>query len=192
MSTLKKSVGLALAGLGILAFGMVSRSEAAISDTINVTVTVRVVSVSVSSATWAIPGPVTPSSVNISSAITVVNDGNVQEDYSLNLQEGSTWATSANGSAGADQFAMLALFTNTAVGSIADGDFAANDNIADGAPVAATADVFAITANADAVKGFNVTTGAPNRTLHLNFRAPTSNTVSAEQSITVTVTAAAG
>ena len=90
MSTVKKSMGLALAGLFILMFGMFKTASAATSANISVTVTVDIVSITVASNTWAV-GAIAPNTVKLSSAIAVTNGGNRQEDYSLNLAYAGVW-----------------------------------------------------------------------------------------------------
>ena len=188
MSNWKKTIGLALAGLGIMAFGLVNKAEAAPTDDVYVTVTVHVISVAVDTTTWAI-GTVAPSSVDISSAITVSNDGNTQEDMSLNSAfGGGTW-TSPDETPSGDQYALMAMFTDKGVGLLLDADFGAEDLLT-GSPTPASASDYAIAADGAGVKGFTVNVGTP-RTLHLNFRAPTSNTEQLEQTISVTVTASA-
>ena len=170
-------------------FGLSKNTEAAVTDDVYVTVTVDIVSVSVDTTTWAI-GQIAPSSINISSDITVTNDGNRQEDYSLNLAYTGGWTPSADDSAGADEFAMMAVFTTESMGTLEDADFATTDVVVTGLTGASTT-VFAIDADAAGVKGYDVAAAAT-RTMHLNFRAPTSNTVALEQTVSVTVTAAAG
>ena len=83
----------------------------------------------------------------------------------------------------------MALFTGDTLP--VDGDFGSEDRLTTTPTAADTTNKFAITADAANLKGADVgATGA--RKLYLDFRAPTSNTVATEQSITVTVTASAG
>ena len=167
MNNIKK-IGLIMAGIGMLAFGFTKNVSAAVTDDVYVTVTVDIVSVSVDTTTWAI-GQITPSSINISSDITVTNDGNRQEDYSLNLAYTGGWTPSADDSAGADEFAMMAVFTTESMGTLEDADFATTDVVVTGL-TGASATVFAIDADAIGVKGYDVAALAT-RTMHLNFRA---------------------
>ena len=132
-----KKIGLALAGLGLIVFGVSSNAKAALTDDVYVTVTVDVVSVAVDTTTWAI-GQVSPSSINISSDITVTNDGNRQEDYSLNLAYTGGWTPSADNTAGADEFAMMAVFTTESMGTLEDADFAVSDVVVTGLTGAST------------------------------------------------------
>ena len=122
MNNMKK-IGLTLAAIGMLAFGFTKNVSAAVNRwTYTSTVTVDIVSVSVDTTTWAI-GQIAPSSINISSDITVTNDGNRQEDYSLNLAYTGGWTPSADDTAGADEFAMMAVFTTESMGTLEDADF---------------------------------------------------------------------
>jgi hypothetical protein len=197
MNNTWKKVGLTLVGLGIVMLGKSSVQAAASAD-ISVVVQVQVVSVSVATTTWSLSnemGAIVPGSVHVSSGIAVTNDANVQEDYRLSLAENGGWAPSADVTAGSDEFALLALFTNAAASSLNDGSFNdlanATDDLITTSAQAATADLFAINGDAVGVKGFDVAALAT-RNLYLDFRAPTSNTVTATQYITVTVSAIAG
>ena len=188
MNRWTKTIGLAIAGLSIMAFGL-TRAEAATTDDVYVTVTVDIISVAVGTTTWAI-GQVAPSDIAISSAIPVTNDGNQQEDYSLILAHAGDWGVSANASPGVDEFVLSAIFTDKGIGTMVDADFVLNDTVEELSDDA-DAGIFAIDADGDGVKGFNVLK-TEERQLHLNFRAPSSNTAALEQTISVTVTAAAG
>ena len=186
-----KKLSLIAAGLGFLA--LAKPASAATTQPINVTVTVDYISVSVASATWAI-GQIAANTINISSAIAVTNDGNRQEDYSLSLAYTPGWTIGTGQSAGVDTFVMLALFTTTPVNTLNNTEFGeggAGDDVVTTGALSASATLFAKTAETVGAKGYDVAFSAV-RSLYLNFRAPTSNTVSAQQSMTVTVTAAAG
>jgi len=192
MSNLKR-VGLVLAGLGMLMLGHFKPASAATTGDINVTVTVDVVSVSVASTTWAV-GSVAPATISISSAIGVTNDGNRQEDYSLSLTYTPGWTISTDQTAASNEFVMLGLFTTTPAASLADGSFGeggTGDDVVVTGATSASATAYARTAEGTTAKGFDVAASGI-RSLFLNFRAPTANTISAQQSMTVTVTAAAG
>jgi hypothetical protein len=196
MKTWKK-VGLALTGLGLMVLSKGSAQAAATAD-ISVVVQVQVISVSVATTTWSLSnemGAIVPGSVNVSSGIFVTNNGNVQEDYRLSLAENGGWAPSADVTPGSDEFALLALFTNAAASSLNDGSFNdlanATDDLITTSAQTATADLFARNGDATGQKGFDVAASGV-RSLYLDFRAPTSNTVAATQYITVTVTAIAG
>jgi len=192
MSTWKKAAGLVIAGLFMLVMGLCKTALAGTTDTVLVTVTVNVVSVSVDTTTWAI-GQVAPSAVAISNAIPVENDGNVQEDYSLSLDH-TGWEIATSSGAAGDKFVLSALFTTTPAASIVDNMFGETDGpddvIVDGnTPASPT--MYARTGEGPDAKGYDVVETLF-RDLYLNFRAPTSSVLTTEQSITVTVTAAAG
>ncbi len=193
MSTIKKAVRLALIGLGLFALGGTAKVIAAPTDTINVLVTVDVVSISITSATWSV-GQVTPGSTNISPGMLVQNDGNRQEDFSMALTYAGSWTINTSSGVGSNLFALMGMFTTTPEGSITNGMFGetdGNDDVIDGSDTGGSATMYARTAEADSAKGFNIAASGT-RTLFLNFRAPSANTVSAQQSMTVTVTATAG
>ena len=195
MSTWKKTLGLAQAGLVILMLGTFKPASAATSATINVLVTVDLIAITipVSSNTWAISGTVTPGSINISSAIAVTNSGNRQEAYSLSLTfDAAGWTPSDDGTVDTDKFAMMALFSGRTVDQIANTDFVgAPDTVIKDTPNPASASAYGINAEGGATKGSAVAASAV-RSLYLNFRAPSANTQSGQQSATVTITAAAG
>jgi hypothetical protein len=192
MSTWKKTLKVALAVLGLTGFGLVNTASAALTDTINVLVIVNVVSVNVSANTWDI-GQVNPGSDTRSPAITVTNDGNVQEDMALSLTYTPGWTISADQNEGADEFVLLGMFTTTAAGSLVDSDFGeggAADDLILVASNPASATEYARTGEGPTAKGYGIN-ATLTRPLVLNFRAPSSNTIAAQQSMTVTVTASA-
>ena len=151
MNTFKKGIALGLVGFGLMLFVLTKQSSAAVSDTINVTVTVDVVSVSVASSTWAL-GQIATSDIRISSAIQVTNDGNRQEDYSLSLTYTGSWSVSSDQTAGSDEFVMLGLFTTHANGALVDAEFgeggSGDDLVETGGPDGASATNYAITSEA--------------------------------------------
>ena len=193
MSTWKKLTGSVLAVLGILMLGMSRPAQAATTDIIHITVTVDVVSVNIATTTWAI-GSVVPGSINISSAIPVENDGNRQEDYQLSLTYSPGWTIGTTTTPATNTFVLLALFTTTPTGSVTDsifGESSGTDDVITTSAQTCTTTLFGITGETDANKGFDVA-ALDFQDMFLNFRAPTSNTFTAEQSMTVTVTALAG
>ena len=196
MSTWKKAVGLGVIALGLMFVGTKKAGAVATTQDILVTVTVDLISVSVGSATWDIGTGVSVSDVRISSRIPVTNDGNVLETYSLSINDGgSVWDNNdAIDTVGTDVYAMLALFTTTSIGSLLDSHFSADagdtDDLITTGGTAATASNFARAAEDTTVKGLSIPTTEV-RSLYLNFRSPSTNTQSAEQNMTVTVTAAA-
>ena len=87
---------------------------------------------------------------------------------------------------------MLGLFTTTPVASLPDSFFGlsggAGDDVITASNNNASATLYALTSEIAGDKGNSVASSGV-RTLILDFRAPTSNTQSAQQSMTVVVTA---
>jgi len=156
-------------------------AQAALSATINVTVTIQNLSVA---ATGPIAfGVVTATSQTVSTvASTVTNDGNVTETYSLNLTDPAGWA-SVTAAPGADEYALLATF-NSAQPAVGDFNFA--DHALTPLPVSCSATQFA-----GDQTGLSLAAGTITN-LWLRFDAPTSTTVTTQQTIILTITAAAG
>jgi hypothetical protein len=148
--------------------------------TISVTVTIQNLSVS---ATGPIAfGTVVAGSQTVStSASTVTNDGNVAETYSLSLSNPASW-TAVQAAPGAEEYALLAMFNGSAPAA---GGFTYADHALTTTPTACSASKFAgdETGTSVAVSG--------TRSLWFRFNAPTSTAVTTQQTITVTVTAAA-
>jgi hypothetical protein len=169
-----------LAALGLLATGV---AHAANPVTITVTVTIQNLSVSVSGSTVAF-GTVTASSQTVSgSASNVTNDGNVTETYSLSLTNPASWTADQAAPSTAEHYALLAQFNSSAPAA---GTFSYANHALSTSSVASSATKFAgdETGLSVAVSGVR----------HMWFRmnAPTSTAVTTQQSITVTLTAAAG
>ena len=156
-------------------------ADAANPATISVTVTIQSLSVS---ATGPIAfGTVVSSSETVSgSASTVTNDGNVTETYSLSLTNPASW-TAVQAAPAAEQYALLAKFNS---GAPTAASFTYADNALSTTSVASSATKFAGNET-----GLSVTATAT-RSLWFRFNAPTSTAVTTQQSITVTITAAAG
>lgn len=148
--------------------------------TISVTVTIQNLSVS---ATGPIAyGTVIASSETVSgSGSTVTNDGNVTETYSLSLTNPS-W-TAVQAAPAAEQYALLAQFNATAPTAVS---FTYANHALSTTPTASSATKFA-----GGQTGLSVAAAAT-RSLWLRFNAPTSTAVTTQQTITVTITAAAG
>lgn len=150
--------------------------------TISVTVTIQNLSVS---ATGPIAfGTVVAGSQSVSgSASTVTNDGNVTETYSLSLINPASWTAVQAAPVAAGEFALLAQFNSAA-------PLAASFTYANHAlsilSVAASGTKFA-----GSQSGLSVPASGT-RSLWFRFNAPTSTAVTTQQSITVTITAAAG
>jgi len=149
--------------------------------TITVTVTIQNLSVS---ATGPIAfGTVPAGSENVSgSASTVTNDGNVTETYSLSLTNPGGW-TAVQAPPGAEEYALSAQFNS---GAPTAASFTYADHALSTTSVASSATKFAGNQT-----GLSVPASAT-RSLWFRFNAPTSTIVTAQQSITVTITAAAG
>ena len=160
-------------------FGYASVVQAANPATINVTVTIQNLSVS---ATGPIAfGVVEASSATISSDSShVVNDGNVTETYSLNLTDPSGW-TAAQAAPGDEEYCLSVQFN-----SVEPSSFTYTDHALSTTPTACSGSKFA----GDQTGVSVATSGA--RYLWFKFEAPSATTVTTEQTIVVTVTAAAG
>lgn len=156
-------------------------AQAALSATINVTVTIQNLSVS---ATGPIAfGVVTAASQTVSTvASTVTNDGNVTETYSLNLTDPAGW-TAVGAAPAAEQYALLATFNSV---QPVVGDFNYTDHALTTLPVSCSATQFAGDQSGLSLAAGTVTS------LWLRFDAPTSTTVTTQQTIILTITAAAG
>ena len=183
VSVVRWKFGASFAFVAVLAVGGLGRSAwAANPATISVTVTIQNLSVS---ATGPIAfGTVVASSQTVSgSASTVTNDGNVTETYSLSLTNPSTWTAVQAAPTAAEEYALLAQFNSSAPTA---GSFTYTDHALSAASVASSGTKFSGNQT-----GLSVATSGT-RSLWLRFNAPTSTSVTTQQAITVTVTAAAG
>lgn len=153
--------------------------QAANPATIDVTVTVQSLSVS---ATGPIAfGTVNSGSVTVNStASTVTNDGNVTETYSLNLTDPS-W-TAVQAAPAAEEYCLSAQFNSTEPTAVS---FTYTDHALSTTSTACSATKFA-----GDQTGLSVP-ATETRSLWFKFEAPSSTTVTSEQTIVVTVTAAA-
>ena len=168
--------------VAVLSLGISGLAQAANPATISVTVTIQNLSVS---ATGPIAfGTVTAGSQTVSSSSsTVTNDGNVTETYSLSLTNPAGWTAVQAAPSAAEEYALLAMFNAAAPGA---GSFTYADHALSTTSVAGSATKFA-----GDQTGLSVATSAT-RKMWLRFNAPTSTSVTTQQTITVTVTAAAG
>ena len=157
-----------------------SAIHAANPATISVTVTIQNLSISTT-------GPVAYGVVAVSSTTVstdsshVVNDGNVTETYDIKLTDPAGW-TAVSGAPGAEEYRLSAQFNATEPTSVsfdADHDLTTSDQTS-------SATIFA-----GDQTGLSVAASAA-RYLWFKFEAPTSTTVTTQQSITVTLTASAG
>ena len=96
-----KKMLICMTALALIA-GVAMKAEAA---DITVTVTLQNVAVSVSQGTWAI-GPVVASSVSDLVGCTATNDGNVVEDFWIQVSNSSSGDWTAGGTAVEDVFVM--------------------------------------------------------------------------------------
>jgi hypothetical protein len=179
--TMQKTLKTLVALTAVLLASTITPAWAANPATISVTVTIQNLSVS---ATGPIAfGTVVAGSQTVSgSASTVTNDGNVTETYSLSLTNPAGW-TAVQAAPGAEQYALLAQFNS---GAPTSGSFTYADHALSTSSVASSATKFAGNQT-----GLSVAASAT-RSLWFRFDAPASTTVTSQQTITVTVTAAAG
>ena len=153
--------------------------HAANPATINVTVTIQNLSVSAT-------GPIAFGVVAVSSATVstdsshVINDGNVTETYSLMLTNPGGW-TAVQAAPVAEQYCLSVQF-NSAIPSV----FTYTDHALSTTSTACSATKFA-----GDQTGLSVAVSGA-RYLWFKFEAPSSTTVTTEQTIVVTITAAAG
>jgi hypothetical protein len=162
-------------------FSFASVVHAANPATINVTVTIQNLSVS---ATGPIAfGTVVASSVTVSTDSShVINDGNVTETYWLMLADPAGW-TAVQAAPGAEEYCLSAQFnaSQPTAGSFTYANHA----------LSTTSTACSGTKFAGDQTGLSVAVSGV-RYLWFKFEAPTSTTVTTEQTIVVTLTAAAG
>ena len=175
--TARLSVGAAICLVIVLCASAVFAANPA---TIDVTVTIQNLSLTTTGPIAF--GVVLVSTTTVSSsASTVTNDGNTTETYDIKLTDPAGW-TAVSGAPAAEQYRLSAQFNAaapTAVSFGADHDLTTTDQTS-------SATIFA-----GDETGLSVAASAT-RSLWFKFEAPTSTTVTTQQSITVTVTAAAG
>ncbi len=181
---MKTSKLLSIIGIVFLLSIAGSAVYAAISQEIYCTVIIQNLHVSVTSNNYPFGGVAVSGHSAPDTPITVTNDGNVNETYELKLAYAGSWTI---GGAPADEtFRMSAMFSTAtnALGNYDGVDVLTTSN------QAASATVFAITAEGVGLKGYSVPASAT-RELNFCFEAPTATTVTAQQYITVTITATA-
>ncbi len=166
---------------GVLAFLWAATAvQAANPATIDVTVTIQNLSVT---ATGPIAfGMVIASSETVSSDSSLVtNDGNVTETYDLKLTDPGGW-TATSGAPGSETYRLSAQFNSeepTAVSFDADTDLTTTDQTSSGTIFAGDETGLSVAAS-------------DTRSLWFKFEAPTDTSVDTQQTIVVTITAAAG
>jgi hypothetical protein len=99
-----KKLLIMLTALAFIAGANVMKAEAALSDSITITVTFQSVSVSVTPDTWPI-GVVTPSSVH-TQLFTATNGGNAPEDLAIDVSNSADWACAPGFFDGNNSFKM--------------------------------------------------------------------------------------
>jgi hypothetical protein len=172
---------------GLLVLGslvvFVSEVKAAATEDLVLTVTPNgTKSLTLSQATLAL-GTLNLASVdNVSSSVTVTNNGTVPETLGLRIKTAdAVWSSGA--SAGADTYNLRALFNSSAPGA---GSFLANDDVVtQGGAVLATG-VGAVYSGDQDGQTFNP---AATRGLWFKLDMPTTSTVVTQRSITVEVSA---
>ena len=171
----------------LLAVLCLSALQVASSDPLNVTITNDILAVAVIATSPIAFGTVIAPSTTVSdSSSTVTSAGTETQTYSLSLANPSGW-TAVQAAPGAGEYCLSAMFS---AAQPAAGDFSyANHALATGAPAACTATQFG---NGNSAESGLSVPAAEIRSLWFKFEAPASTTVSGEQTITVTVTAAAG
>ena len=179
---MSKKVSL-LTFVAILALALLvpaSKAFAASSDTVSVTVTISA-TISVTITEGPIDfGPLSVGATAISSgALIVTNDGSgIAETYSLSCSNTAAWDAAATASA--DHFVLSAQFNSDQPTS-----FDAVNDVLSNTPVAATATKFAGNET-----GVSVAHNAE-RDLWLEIQTPTTTAATAQQTITLTVSAEA-
>ena len=159
---------------------LVPGAHAANPANINVTVTIQSLSVSASGPIAF--GTVTAGSATVASDSShVVNDGNVAETFSISLTNPGGW-TAVQATPGAEEYVLSVMFNSD---EPLVGDYAYADHALSTSSVASSGTKF----DGDQT-GLSVAASAT-RYLWLKFEAPSSTSVTTEQTIVVTVTAAA-
>ncbi len=154
------------------------------ANPVTITVTVTIQNLSVSASGPIAFGTVVASSQTVSSsASTVTNNGNVTETYSLNLTDPSSWTAVQAAPSAAGEYALLAEFNS---GAPTGASFSYANHALSSSSVAASGTKFA-----GDQTGLSVAVSGA-RSLWFRFNAPTSTSVTTQQSITVTITASAG
>lgn len=154
--------------------------DAANPANINVTVTVQSLSVSASGPIAF--GTVTAGSSTVASDSShVINDGNITETYSINLADPGGW-TAVQAAPGAEEYVLSVMFNS---GQPLVGDFTYADHALTTSSVASSGAKFAGDQTGLSVSASGI------RYIWFKFEAPSSTAVTAQQTIVVTVTAAA-
>jgi hypothetical protein len=173
--------------VGVLAFGslllFVSGAKAALTQDLTITVTPNgTKSVSLSGATLDFGTLNLASTNNISSSVTVTNDGNVPEAFGLRIKTADgVWASGS--SAAPNVYNLRALFNSSLPVA---GDFLVNDDVlTQGSAVVATGAGLIYSGNQDA----SVVDPATDRGLWFKLDMPTTTTIMSQRSFVVEVSA---
>ncbi len=165
-----------------LILGAASVAHASNPATISVTVTIQNLSVSTSGAIAF--GTVVAGSQTVSgSGSTITNDGNVTETFSMSLTNPSTWIAVQAAPASAEEYALLMQFNSSAPTAVS---FTYANHALSTASVTSSGTKFAGNQT-----GLSVAASG-SRSAWFRFNAPVTTAVTAQQNITVTVTASAG
>ena len=111
-----------------LSLALCGLAGAATTDSVNITVTVRYLSLTVAEDTIPL-GTVMAGSDTVSAVVNVANDGNMAQDFGLRISAttpAADWTAGATkGDSGENKFALLARFVADGAAAPAAGDFAA-------------------------------------------------------------------
>jgi hypothetical protein len=172
--------------LGLIGFWMLFFvTQEAWAAEVTITVQIQSIGVTVTPDSWDI-GVVSAGSTETSDAFTVTNTGNVAEDFLLGVTGSANWTNDTNednnNAAGVNEYVLRALFDD------ATHNFETNDRVDDTAQVADPTTGTRFTDGSDS--GNNVPAGA-SRNLYLQLEVPTAGSNTAEQTLTLQVTAQA-
>jgi len=169
--------------LGLFALLTVAFAGAALAaNPSNISVTVMIQNLSVSTTGPIDFGVVTAGSATVSTgSSTVTNDGNVAETYSVNLTNPASW-TAVQALPGNEEYCLSAMLNSAQPAS---GGFTYADHALSTVSTQCSATKFA--GNQD---GVSVPVSAT-RNLWFKFEAPSATAVTAQQTIVVTLTASA-
>jgi len=179
MFTIRRSV--ALIGLSLVLI-LTSSHAALAANPSNITVTVMIQNLSVSTTGPIDFGVVTAGSATVSTvSSTVTNAGNVAETYSVNLTNPGGW-TAVQAAPGSEEYCLGAMFNSAQPAS---GGFVYADHALTTTPTSCSATKFAGNET-----GVSVPASAA-RHLWFKFEAPSATTVTNQQTVVATVTASA-
>ncbi len=148
----------------------------------NISVTVMIQNLSVSTTGPIDFGVVTAGSATVATGASVVtNDGNVAETYSLNLTDPAGWLA-VQAVPGVEEYCLSAMFNSAAPASV---DYDYVDHALSTASTQCTLSQFAGDQTGESVPVSDT------RDLWFKFEAPSATAVTTQQTITVTVTASA-